>query len=87
MKDKKLVTFWLDKQKHAKFKTKTSSIGSNITKELTKFIDFFIGKGDLEKEEKNKTISNLQTKINSIPPKRENKQKVELPEPEYAKEE
>ena len=48
MDNKQLITFWLDKQKHAKFKTKVSSIGSDITTELNKFIDTFIGKAEIK---------------------------------------
>ena len=78
--NKQLITFWLDKQKHGKFKVKAFLEHTDITEVLTKAVDAFIGKGD--PVIKQKTISGLKTQINSIKPK-----KSEKPEPIYTKEE
>jgi hypothetical protein len=53
-KDTIRVNFDLDITKHLRFKTKATAIGSDITTELTKFVDSFIGK--LEKAEKLDTL-------------------------------
>lgn len=45
------VNFNLDKIKHSKFKTKAFSEGKTIAEILTKFVDSYIGKGEIAPEE------------------------------------
>jgi hypothetical protein len=57
MENKKQIIFWLDETKHQRFKTKAYSMGSDITKELTKFVDAFIGKLPVAGERKTEISS------------------------------
>ena len=73
--NKQLVTFWLDKQKHGKFKVKAFLEHTDITQVLTKAVDAFIGKGDIKPPE---------IEIDKGKPESD---KSEKPEPIYTKEE
>lgn len=44
MDNKRLMTFWLDKIKHQRFKTKAASEKVSITQILSKAVDAYIGK-------------------------------------------
>ena len=57
MANKKQVIFWLDETKHSRLKTKVSAMKSDITTELTKFVDAFIGKLPIAGERKTEISS------------------------------